>query len=95
MSTSDFALWIGGFGQFSDGVRAFTRPLRTRPTPAQIVYAHSSGGVVAAQWLEEHGDDYDASSNGPLSFVLIGDPTRAYGGANVPWAGAWPKPITR
>ncbi len=57
----------------------------------KIVYAHSSGGIVATQWLEEHGDDYDASSNGPLSFVVIGNPTRDYGGANVPWGEVWPK----
>ena len=84
--------WGGVPGQFPDGVRALDEAIND-PSNAgpKIVYAHSSGGIVAAQWLEEHGDDYDARSNGPLSFVVMGNPTRAYGGANVPWGEVWPE----
>ena len=54
------------------------------PTRPQIVSAYSQGAAVAAQWLNQHAADPDAPSAKDLSFVLIGNPKRKYGGA--PWA---------
>jgi AcrR family transcriptional regulator len=45
-----------------------------------VVFGYSHGAVVAAEWLAEHAEDPLAPAAGQLSFVLIGNPTRAYGG---------------
>ncbi|HEY9263997.1 MAG TPA: PE-PPE domain-containing protein [Mycobacterium sp.] len=46
-----------------------------------IVFAFSNGASVAAQWMAAHADDPEAPSPDELSFVLIGNPRRAYGGS--------------
>jgi hypothetical protein len=48
-----------------------------------VVFAYSSGARMAAQWLEAHAGDEDAPSSDKLSLVLVGNPTRAYGGSDV------------
>ncbi|MCV7152041.1 PE-PPE domain-containing protein [Mycolicibacterium pyrenivorans] len=51
----------------------------------QIVFGYSQGARVATDWLEEFAAAEDAPSADDLSFVLIGNPGRKYGGAHVIW----------
>ena len=56
-----------------------------------IVYAFSGGARVASKWLQDHGTDHESSGATPspqdLSFVLIGNGGRKYGGLNGWWYG--------
>lgn len=45
-----------------------------------VVFGFSHGAVVAAHWLAKHAAGPVAPPAGQLAFVLIGNPTRAYGG---------------
>jgi hypothetical protein len=56
-------------------------------TGTKVLFAFSGGARVAAAWLAEHADDPDAPSPAELSFVVIGNPTRAYGGATATLVG--------
>jgi diacyltrehalose acyltransferase len=64
------------------GVVALDTAIDTRigTTPHIIVFGYSNGAIVTAQWLAEHADDPDAPSADQLSFVVIGNSTRAFGG---------------
>ena len=53
----------------------------------KIVYAFSGGARVASVWLDEHADDVDAPDAEDLTFVLIGNGGRKYGGINGWWYG--------
>jgi pimeloyl-ACP methyl ester carboxylesterase len=64
-----------------DAVTAIETAIDTTPD-TKIVFGYSQGAVVVTRWLEQHADDPDAPSPDELSFVLIGNSTRAYGGAN-------------
>lgn len=46
------------------------------------VFALSGGAIGVSKWMAWHADEADAPSPEVLSFVLIGNPTRKYGGAN-------------
>jgi pimeloyl-ACP methyl ester carboxylesterase len=46
-----------------------------------IVFAYSQGTQVAEQWLVQHKDDATAPSAADLSFILLGNSTRAFGGS--------------
>ncbi len=46
------------------------------------VFALSGGAIAVADWIEHHAGDVDAPSAEALSFVVIGNPTRKYGGVN-------------
>ena len=67
--------------------------------PTTIVFGYSEGAEVAGQWVKQHAGDPTAPDPGDLTFVLIGNPTRAYGGnlvetaggAGNPAAEAWPQ----
>ena len=48
----------------------------------KVVFSYSEGARSVADWMEQHADDPDAPSPDELSFVLIGNPTRAYGGSD-------------
>ncbi|MDZ5085480.1 MULTISPECIES: PE-PPE domain-containing protein [Mycobacteriaceae] len=48
----------------------------------KVVFSYSEGARSVADWMEQHADDSDAPSPDELSFVLIGNPTRAYGGSD-------------
>lgn len=45
-----------------------------------IVFGYSNGTQVAEAWLAQHLNDPNAPSPDVLSFVLLGNPTRAFGG---------------
>lgn len=47
----------------------------------KVVFSYSEGARSVTDWLAEHADDPDAPPPGELSFVLIGNPTRAHGGS--------------
>lgn len=48
----------------------------------KVVFSYSEGARSVTGWLKEHADDPDAPSPDELSFVVIGNPTRAYGGSD-------------
>ncbi len=78
-------------GQFGFGVAALNEALANiEPGDETIVLGFSSGSLVASQWLEQHAGDPDAPLPEDLTFVVIGDPNRRYGGANGMFGGVWP-----
>jgi hypothetical protein len=47
------------------------------------LFSHTAnGGVVVTRWLSEHAADPDAPSAQDLSFIVMGNPDRKYGGTN-------------
>ena len=57
-----------------------------------IVFAYSNGAQVAQQWLAQFANEPSAPSPADLTFVLIGNPTRADGGVDAPSGGpVWPQ----
>lgn len=50
-------------------------------TGTKVVFSYSEGARSVTDWLAEHADDPDAPPPDELSFVLIGNPTRAHGGS--------------
>jgi hypothetical protein len=46
-----------------------------------IVFGYSEGAQVAEQWVIQHANDPNAPSSANLTFVAIGNSTRAYGGS--------------
>lgn len=61
------------------GVDALDKLVKSIPGE-KIVYGHSQGAQVASRWLREHATDFDAPPESLLSFLLIGNPLRKYGG---------------
>ncbi|MDZ4268874.1 MAG: PE-PPE domain-containing protein [Mycobacterium sp.] len=85
----DYPATIGG-NSLPPGVIALDTAIDT--TSGQIiVLGYSQGAIVAGHWLQEHAADPDAPSTDELSFVLIGNPTRAFGGAYVPLGDVTPQ----
>ncbi|PRC53106.1 PE-PPE domain-containing protein, partial [Mycobacterium sp. ITM-2017-0098] len=48
----------------------------------KVVFSYSEGARSVTGWLEKHAADPDAPSPDELAFVVIGNPTRAYGGSD-------------
>ncbi len=48
----------------------------------KVVFSYSEGARSVTDWLQEHADDPEAPSPDELSFVVIGNPTRAHGGSD-------------
>lgn len=73
-----------------DGVRALDArlaqmsTLRTADGGPTIVFGFSNGAGVAEQWMADHAGQVGAPSPEDVSFVLIGNPRRAYGGTRPP-----------
>ncbi len=65
------------------GVANLDSALRNGTGNHQIVYGFSQGANVAGDWLNEHFRAEDTLSSSALSFVLIGNPGRKYGGSLV------------
>ncbi|MCH9701787.1 MAG: PE-PPE domain-containing protein [Actinomycetia bacterium] len=65
------------------GVVALDGALRTYASEQQIVYGYSQGARVAKDWLDQYAGTEDALSPSALSFILIGNPGRKYGGSRV------------
>lgn len=83
-------IWTGP-GYFGLGVEALREALTGNPGEETTIFAFSEGAVVASQWLEKHLEDpeaYPAPEN--LTFVVIGNPARKYGGSGTIWGQQWP-----
>ena len=68
-------------------VRRLNSAINNVGTSPKIVYAFSGGARVASVWLRDHADDVNAPDPDDLSFVLIGNGGRKYGGVNGWWYG--------
>jgi hypothetical protein len=64
------------------GVEALDQCLHTTPGRV-LVFAHSQGAQVVSRWLRVHAADSGAPDPGRVSFLLIGNPLRKYGGAGI------------
>ncbi len=70
---------------------AITATLATQPPPTNvIVFGYSNGAMVAEQWLKQHLTDPNRPSSAVLSFVVMGNPTRAFGGSGAFHGEVWP-----
>jgi len=70
-------------GPISIGVAALDSILRTSPVSDStdvLVFAYSIGAQVASAWLRLHANDIGAPDPRYVSFLLIGNPERKYGG---------------
>jgi hypothetical protein len=64
------------------GVESLDRCLHA--TPGRLLtFAHSQGAQVVSRWLRTHTAGPDAPDPALVSFLLIGNPLRKYGGAGV------------
>lgn len=85
-------LWTSLDAEFGFGVSALKNALASYPGEDITIFGFSEGAVVASQWLEAHLENpsaYPAPEN--LTFVLIGNPSRKYGGSAAAWGGTWPE----
>ncbi|MCZ0730494.1 PE-PPE domain-containing protein [Mycolicibacterium iranicum] len=83
-------IWTGP-GYFGLGVEALKQELAGNLGEETTIFGFSEGAVVASQWLEKHLEDpeaYPAPDN--LTFIVIGNPTRKYGGSGTVWGQTWP-----
>ena len=62
------------------GATALDAAMAAQPAGPYTVFAYSQGAEVVEQWLKDHADDPDAPNPADVKFVLIGNPTRVYGG---------------
>ncbi|MDG4666904.1 PE-PPE domain-containing protein [Mycobacterium sp. 236(2023)] len=79
-------------GYFGNGVEELRKALSGNLGEETTIFGFSEGAVVASQWLEKHLEDpeaYPAPNN--LTFVVIGNPTRKYGGSGTVWGQGWPE----
>ncbi|TRW82483.1 PE-PPE domain-containing protein [Mycolicibacterium sp. 018/SC-01/001] len=78
--------WIQPYGPIEFGVtenvERLDKAIHTEGTDPKIVYAYSGGARIAAVWLKDHAKDKDAPPPEDLSFVLLGNGGRKYGGVN-------------
>lgn len=76
-----------------EGVTAFNDAVTTANEPI-VVFAYSQGTQIAQQWLKAHLNDPNIPSPNDMTFVLLGNSTRPYGGS-LNFLGAvgdvWPK----
>ena len=54
------------------------------------MFGYSNGAMVAEQWLKQHLTDPNRPSSAVLSFVVMGNPTRAFGGSGAFHGEVWP-----
>ncbi|KMO84138.1 PE-PPE domain-containing protein [Mycolicibacterium chubuense] len=47
-----------------------------------VIYAYSNGAQIAQHWITDHADDADAPPAENVTFILMGNSTRKYGGAD-------------
>ena len=62
------------------GETALNTAMAAQSDGPYTVFAYSQGAEVAEQWIKQHADDPDAPDPADVKFVLIGNPTRVYGG---------------
>ncbi|WP_234814167.1 PE-PPE domain-containing protein [Mycolicibacterium iranicum] len=71
-------------------VATLDKVLRDGTTGKQIVFAYSQGARVTGRWLTDNGGTDGAPSAQDLSFVLMGNPSRKYGGSDRDWQTTFP-----
>lgn len=71
-------------------VATLNQALRDGTTGKQIVFAYSQGARVAGRWLTENAGTEGAPATQDLSFVLMGNPSRKYGGSDRDWETTFP-----
>lgn len=65
------------------GVARLDDVLKTEATDDPIViYAYSNGAQIAQHWIADHAEDPDAPPAENVTFILMGNSTRKYGGAD-------------
>lgn len=62
------------------------RPAIRSAEPPTVVVGFSQGATVATQWLRENDGQWDAPSPDDVSFVLLANPLRKYGGSRPAYA---------
>ncbi|MGB3351468.1 MAG: PE-PPE domain-containing protein [Mycobacterium sp.] len=63
----------------ADGLRALTSAIRTAQAPTTVV-GFSQGALISSAWLEDNAGKAGAPATEDLSFVLVANPLRKYGG---------------
>lgn len=71
-------------------VATLNQAVRDGTTGKQIVFAYSQGARVAGRWLTENIGTEGVPSADDLSFVLMGNPSRKYGGSDRDWETTFP-----
>lgn len=66
------------FGEY-DGLRALTAAISTAQSPTTVV-GFSQGSTISSEWLRKNAGKPGAPSPEDLSFVLVANPLRKYGG---------------
>jgi len=75
----------------SAGVDELDDAIRSDGSPGQqIVYGYSQGARIASDWLDKYGGTAGAPTPDDLTFVLIGNPGRKYGGGHNSWGQTTP-----
>lgn len=74
----------------TEAVAILNTAVRDGSTGRQIIFAYSQGARVAARWLKENGNTEGAPTAADLSFVLMGNPSRKYGGSDRDWDYTFP-----
>jgi len=78
--------WIQPYGPIEIGapenVARLDAAIHQKTPDPKIVYGYSGGARIASIWLRDHADDKDAPAPQDLSFVLLGNGGRKYGGVN-------------
>ena len=74
----------------SAGVIDLNNKLLDGTTGKQIVFGYSQGARVASDWLAEYAGKEGSLTPDEVSFVLIGNPSRKYGGADIGWGRVTP-----
>lgn len=65
------------------GVARLDDVLKTEANDEPIViYAYSNGAQIAQHWIADHAEDPDAPPADNVTFILMGNSTRKYGGAD-------------
>ena len=80
-------------GEFS-GLTVLTVALWSAPSPTTVL-GFSQGALIATEWLRRNNTNWLAPSSKDLSFVLVANPLRKYGGVRPAYEIDDPTPATR
>ncbi|PRC42955.1 PE-PPE domain-containing protein, partial [Mycobacterium sp. ITM-2017-0098] len=74
-----------------EAVAILDASVRDGTTGKKIIFAYSQGGRVAAQWIRDNEGTEGAPTAEDLSFVMMGNPGRKYGGSDRSWENTFPE----
>lgn len=75
----------------ASAVATLNQALRDGTAGKQIVFAYSQGARVAGRWLTQNAGTEGVPTTQDLSFVLMGNPSRKYGGSDRDWETTFPE----